>query len=178
MFWSQERVNAWYNAIFPTGTEICQNLISLCPHTHAYWDRAYFALKPIRISDDKKRLDVQLFWLSSNPSASEVSLLQIPPLSASDQGPNSTKLWNVDSEKKLCSGDIVSFETDDPVTRPLPDIRLLEMQWFLHRVTAMSGGAEPQGEEFYNENSYGDFVTALQDGLDTYTEDDWDMEIE
>jgi hypothetical protein len=42
----------------------------------------------------------------------------------------------------------------------------------------MSGGAEPQGEEFYDENSDGDFVTALQDGLDTYTEGDWDMEIE
>ena len=40
--------------------------------------------------------------------------------------------------------DEISLETDDPVTRPLPDFRLLEMQWFLHRVAAMSGAAEPQ----------------------------------
>jgi hypothetical protein len=43
----------------------------------------------------------------------------------------------------ICSGYEISLKTDGPVSRPLPDFRLLEMQWYLHRVTAMSGAAEP-----------------------------------
>jgi hypothetical protein len=73
MFWSTERVDAWYDAIFsnPNKTEVCQNLICLAPHAHAYWDRGYFALKPIKISDDKKRLDIQFFWLLQIPMSRE-----------------------------------------------------------------------------------------------------------
>jgi hypothetical protein len=58
----------------------------------------------------------------------------------------SSKLWNHYTDKKISSGDEICLETDDPVTRPLPNFKLLEMQWFLHRVAAMSGAAEPQDE--------------------------------
>jgi hypothetical protein len=81
MFWSKEHVDAWYSTIFPHGTEVSQNHICLALHAHGYWIRAYFALKPIRISDDKKRLDVQFFWLSSNPHVPTVNILQVPSLS-------------------------------------------------------------------------------------------------
>ncbi|KAF2190446.1 hypothetical protein K469DRAFT_746946 [Zopfia rhizophila CBS 207.26] len=177
MFWSKERVDAWYNAIFPTGTEVCQNLLCLCPNAHAYWESAYFALKPIRISDDKKRLDLQFFWLSTNSHVSGVNILQAPSISALDQGPNLTRLINNETCTLIRSGDEISLETDDPVLRPLPNFRLLEMQWFLHRVTAMSGAAEPQ-DDFHDEDSDDDIATASQDRWDIYTEDDWDMDIE
>jgi len=178
LFWSKERVDAWHNAIFPLGTETCQNLICLAPHAHAYWERAYFALKPIRISDDMKRLDVQFFWLSSTPHVPEVNILQVPSLPADlDQGPNLAKLFNHETDTKIHSGCEISLETDDPVSRPLPDFRLLEMQWFLHRVTAMSGAAELQ-DDFYDDDDNGDddIAEALQ--WDMYMEDDWDMDTE
>ncbi|KAF2174333.1 hypothetical protein K469DRAFT_614878, partial [Zopfia rhizophila CBS 207.26] len=157
MFWSKERVDAWYNAILPLGTEVCQNLICLCPNAHKYWEKAYFALKPIRMSDDKKRLDIQFFWLSSNPHVHvlEVNILQVPSLSASDQGPNLAKLFNHMDDTKIHSGCEISLETDDPVSRPLPDFRLLEMQWFLHRVAAISGAAEPQ-DDFHDDDDNSD----------------------
>ncbi|KAF2188326.1 hypothetical protein K469DRAFT_703833 [Zopfia rhizophila CBS 207.26] len=177
MFWSKERVDAWYNAIFPLGTEICQNLICLCPNAHAYWERAYFALKPIRMSDDKKRLDIQFFWLSSTPHVPGVNVLQVPSLSALDQGPNLAKLFNHETNIPICSGYEISLQTDDPVSRPLPDFRLLEMQWFLHRMTAISGAAEPQ-DDFHDDDSDDDIVEALQNRWDMDTEDDWDMDIE
>jgi HNH endonuclease len=179
IFWSKERVDAWYNAIFsnPAKTEVCQNLLSLSPNAHAYWERAYFALKPMRISDDKKRLDIQFFWLSSNPHVPGVTILQAPSLSAPDHGPNLARLFNHETITQICSGDEISLETDDPVSRPLPNFRLLEMQWFLHRVTAMSGAAEPQ-DDYYDEDSDDDIATALQDRWNVYTEDDWDMEME
>jgi len=175
MFWSKERVDAWYNAIFPLGTEVCQNLICLAPHAHAYWERAYFALKPIRMSDDKKRLDIQFFWLLSNPHVPGVNVLQVPSLPADlDQGPNLVKLFNCETDIKIRSGCEFSLRTDDPVSRPLPDFRLLEMQWFLHRVTAMSGAAEPQ-DNFYDDDDNSDDDDSL---IMSLWEDDWAMDIE
>ncbi|KAF2261985.1 hypothetical protein CC78DRAFT_520953 [Lojkania enalia] len=178
IFWSQERVDAWYSAIFPFGMEVCHNLICLAPHAHVYWERAYFALKPIRISYDKKRLDIQFFWLSSYPYVPGVNILQAPSLSASDQGPNSTKLFSNDTDTKIHSGCEISLETDDPVSRPLPDFRLLEMQWFLHRVTAISGAAEHQDNYHDDNDSNDDIAKALQNWRDMYTEDNWNMDIE
>ncbi|OCK75020.1 hypothetical protein K432DRAFT_270491, partial [Lepidopterella palustris CBS 459.81] len=143
-FWSEERVDAWHNAVFPSGTEVCYNLICLSPDAHAYWGRAYFAFKPISLSEDKKRLVVQFYWLTPPNRASTVEILQVPSLPKdSDRGPNSTMLFNHETGEKICSGHALSLTTDDPVTQPLPDRRLLEMQWFLHRVTAISGAAEP-----------------------------------
>jgi hypothetical protein len=176
LFWSKERIDAWYNTIFPNGTEVCQNLICLAPNAQAYWERAYFALKPIRISDDKTRLDIQFFWLSSNPHIGGVDILQAPSLSASDQGPNLTRLFNNETCAVISSGDEISLQTDDPVRRPLPDFKLLEMQWFLHRVTAMSGAAEPH-DDYYNDSDV-DIVTTLQDQWDMDSDNEWDMEME
>ncbi|KAF2257877.1 hypothetical protein CC78DRAFT_572870 [Lojkania enalia] len=106
-----------------------------------------------------------------------VDILQVPSLSASNQGPNSTMLFNVESQHIIRSGDQISLKTDDPVSRPLPDFRLLEMQWFLHCVTAMSGAAEPW-DDFHDEGSDDGITTAPQDQWDIYTEDKWDMETE
>ena len=175
MFWSKERIDTWYNAIFstPAKTEVCQNLFCLSPKAHAYWERAYFALKSIRISDDKKRLDVQFFWLSSNLHVPEIDILQAPSLSAPESGPNLARLFNHETNIIIKSGDKFSLKTDDPVLQPLPEFRLLEMQWFLHRVTALSGAAEPR-DDFYDkhsDNNY-DIMQAWHDRLDMYTEDD------
>lgn len=175
VFWSAERVNAWYNAIFPVGTEVCQNFICLAPDAHAYWAREYFVLKPIRISDDKKRLDVQFFWLPQRSYSPKVNILKVPQLSVDlDQGPNLTMLHNNESLQKICSGDEISLETDDPVSKPLPDFDLLEMQWFLHRVAAISAAAEPQDD--FCEDSDGYLVIASEDQWDVDTDDDWDIE--
>jgi hypothetical protein len=62
-FWSQDRVDAWYNVIFSSGTEVVYNLMCLNPLAYKYYERAYFALEPKEISNDKKRLTVKFFWL-------------------------------------------------------------------------------------------------------------------
>jgi hypothetical protein len=180
LFWSEERVDAWYNAIFPKGTEACYNLMCLAPHAHKYWEKAHFALKPIRLSDDKKRLDIQFFWLAKGNRTSLVSILQRPPLPVDlDRGPNITMLFNVLTEKKIYSGDEISLETDDAVAHPLPDLKLLEMQWFLNRVTAMSGAAEPQ-DDFGDDGDDGDdaLPMATQKRWDLYMEDEWDVDMD
>jgi hypothetical protein len=157
-------VQAWYDAIFPQGPDVCQNLICLSPNAHAYWERAYFALKPIRLSDDKKRLDVQFFWLSSNPHVSSVKTSDVPSLSANlDHGPGLTKLFDDKTGAEIRSGSEISLKTDDPVSRPLPDFRLLEMQWFLHRVTAISGATEPRDDLYDGSDGNSDVEEDLRD---------------
>ena len=49
IFWSQERVDAWYNAVFSSRTEVVSNLMCLNPSAYKYHERAYFALEPIEI---------------------------------------------------------------------------------------------------------------------------------
>ncbi|KAF1817665.1 hypothetical protein P152DRAFT_26074 [Eremomyces bilateralis CBS 781.70] len=150
-------------AIFPTGTEASHNLMCLSPNAHAYWGRAYFALKLIRLSDDKKRLDVQFSWLPPRNYTPQVDVLQRPSLPADlDQGPNLVKLFHYETEEKICSGDKNSLETDDPVARPLPDLGILEMQWLLHHVAAMSGAAEPRDD--FGGDDDGDIPIALRMG--------------
>jgi len=78
MFWSEERVDAWYNAIFPSGTEVVNNLMCLAPSVHKYHERAYFVLEPRELSDDKRRLRVRFFWLPKHGNSNRVNLSSTP----------------------------------------------------------------------------------------------------
>src|ERR1700761_216370 len=150
-FWSQDRVDAWYKAIFSKGTEVVYNLISLNPSARKYYERAYFALEPKEISNDKKRLTVKFFWLPRNQYSSKVDILRTPLIPEDSDGEHlGVGLWSIHTGKPICSGDEIYLETNDPERLPLPDLRILEMQWILHRLTALSGAAEPRddfGEE-------------------------------
>jgi hypothetical protein len=54
---------------------------------------------------------------------------------------DNVKLFNHLTDQKIYSGDIVTLQTDDPEKKPLPS-KDLEMQWILHRLTALGVGAE------------------------------------
>jgi hypothetical protein len=174
MFWSDDRVQKWRNAIFPDqnnpdkGVETYYNLICLSPDAHAYWTKAYFALKPIQLSNDKKRLDMEFHWTPQYNYSSEIDVL-ISPLSSGDSRSN-IGLFDITTDQRFHSGKKISLTTDDPVTRPLPHLALLEMQWILHRITAMSGAAEIY-DDFDNDD---DDIIVLQNEWDSCTEDEWD----
>jgi hypothetical protein len=70
--------------------------------------------------------------------------VDMPPilLSGHDCGPRDTKLFDCKTETKIKSGDVLVFHTEDPVNLPLPSIDLLNMQWLLNRLLAMSGAAD------------------------------------
>jgi hypothetical protein len=48
--------------------------------------------------------------------------------------------------ERIYSGHKVTVTTDDPDERPLPSWELLDMQWVLQRLLAISGAAEPQDD--------------------------------
>jgi hypothetical protein len=70
----------------------------------------------------------------------------------------------------IYSGDKIYLTTDDPVLRPLPDLALLDIQWNLQRVTALTGVAEPQ-DISHNSDSSED----ISSQVDVRAEDDPDM---
>ena len=115
------------------------------------------ALKPLELSPDKTSLTLEVHWLRhrraaesplSNPSTPPpVDLLQVPSLALTPQA--STKgFWfiDVDTGERIYSGHKVTVTTDDPDERPLPSWELLDMQWVLQRLSAISGAAEPQDD--------------------------------
>jgi hypothetical protein len=176
LFWSDDRLQKWRNAIFPDqnnsdkGVETCCNFICFSRSAHGYWTKAYFALKLIHLSDDKKRLDVEFHWLRQH-NHSEIDILTVPQTSEGLESGPKAKLLRFPTDRIICSGKKISLTTDDPVTRPLPHFALLEMQWILHRVAAMSGAAEIY-DDFDNDD---DDAMALQNEWDSYIEDDgWD----
>jgi hypothetical protein len=130
----------------------------LGPSAHKYHERAYFALEPKEISNDKKRLTVKFFWLPRYQYSPKVDILNSPSIPEDSDGLNhGVGLWNLYTNKQIRSGDEIYLETNDPERLPLPDLRTLEMQWILHRVTALSGAAE------------------FRDGFGEEADDDWDM---
>ena len=158
-FWTPEHVQNWKRSIFtdpckPNAIESCNNLITIGLDVQFYWERGRFALKPIRLSDDRKELEVQLFWQPIHKHDEGVDLLMEPisaeGISQHDLTPQA-ELFRVNLETPgwtfVYSGDIFILRTDDPIRRPLPHLHLLEMQWILQRIVRMSEAGDWQSHE-------------------------------
>jgi HNH endonuclease len=107
LFWTQDRIDEWYDAIFSSsaGTEVVSNLMCLCPNVHRYHERAFFALKPIEISDDKKSLKVQFYWLLKCKHSNSVDILRVPTIPGNSDGKlRDIGLWNVKTDQRIRSG--------------------------------------------------------------------------
>ena len=147
----------WKRTIFQdpenpaVGVEGCFNLISLSPDAHDLWNQGLFALKPLKLSRDQKKLTVQFFWQvqGNYEIESQIDLLTEPTSSkglevaVNKSGKHHwlTRLENDGSTPRIHSGDMFTFTTTDPKKLPLPSVELLEMQWVLQRLVGMSGAA-------------------------------------
>ena len=158
IFWPEDKVAAWEAELFQNGThekglETASNLITLSKDAHDYWNKGVFALKPISVSDDKTTLTIQFFWQAKHQETQPTMSLLTTPLSTKDLDSNNGAPltdYRGPQDRRLKSGDIFELKTDDAEARPLPSFTLLEMQWFLQRVTGMAGAAdieEDMGEE-------------------------------
>jgi len=147
----------WRSMVFPNsqnpdvGVEKCFNLISLTPTAHDMWNRGLFALKPLELSPDLKKLTVQFFWQArgSYKLKSRIDLLTKPTSSRGlDLGGEGYFLSRSENDVSssgvhlIQSGETFTFTTEDPQNLPLPSLELLEMQWILQRLVGMCGAAE------------------------------------
>ncbi|KAJ9260016.1 hypothetical protein DTO207G8_713 [Paecilomyces variotii] len=167
-YWSAAKIEAWKRQV--TGrdrTEHCANLICLSPSAHRLWGKARFALKPFEPSEDKKKMDLQFFWMPTYQYA-KIARLTTPPSIPSDlrHGNLNAKLWNGDQDKRILSGDIITITTEDPENHPLPSFELLQMQWVLNRVVAISGAADVTDDELDDDDdASGDMYPLLEETL-------------
>jgi hypothetical protein len=148
LFWDEDRISKWKNTVFPNGVgvESCFNLISLSSETHLMWNKGLFALKPLKLSHDRKRLTVQFFWQvpGNYEIDSRVDLLTEHPSSEGLELVGDYFLGRLEDNRSIShvrSGETFTFTTKDPEDLPLPSMELLEMQWVLQRLVGMSGAA-------------------------------------
>ncbi|KAF2450490.1 hypothetical protein P171DRAFT_348345 [Karstenula rhodostoma CBS 690.94] len=158
MFWPEDKVDAWRAKIFhkngmPYGTETVENMITFTATLHNFHTEGAFALRPIRITADKTQLELEFHWLKRQvrDSKKPVDLLDLPmssrDLLTSEHGQCFCYMDN-GAPTQLVSGQKFTMKTDDPVRMPLPDPGLLELQWHLQRIMAMSGAAGWKEDDF------------------------------
>ncbi|OXV08717.1 hypothetical protein Egran_03520 [Elaphomyces granulatus] len=63
-----------------------------------------------------------------------------------------TMLVNVDIGERMSSGDEIHLTTTDPEALPLPNFKILEMQWVLQCIAAMSAFAEDQDQPYIEDD--------------------------
>jgi hypothetical protein len=105
------------------------------------------------VSEDEKKMTLRFFWLPvvHNPRLRLMDPTVYP--SNLSGAPNRAKLWNYETNTEVCSGDIITVTTQDPKNNPLPSMALLELQWCLTRVLALSGAAEFPNWEAFDDTS-------------------------
>ncbi|OAX77409.1 hypothetical protein ACJ72_08293 [Emergomyces africanus] len=148
VFWSEERVAGWKKAILPNGTETPENLMCLAPNLHRLHTNGRFALQPIKLSEDQTKLTLRFYWLPRPDLPARRSLRDRAHIDDNlTELPRHLNIHNSITHRPVCSGDEIILETSDPINLPLPDIRLLDMQWVLQRLMALSGAAEADGDD-------------------------------
>ncbi|PGH05724.1 hypothetical protein AJ79_06741 [Helicocarpus griseus UAMH5409] len=157
VFWTQERVNTWYNAITgPLATESVQNLMCFAPHVHKYHERAYFALEPVEEDPESHALAVRF---QSTPA--HRSLVILAAVAGYGCG-------IVESGEEILSDTLIRITAHDEI--PLPDPALLQLQRILHRIIALAGGAEavdePYDDDDYHDEPYPEFNDEDDTNLD------------
>jgi hypothetical protein len=134
-----------------------ENLVCLQHQIHSLKDNGEMALKPLELSPDKTSLTLEVHWLRhrrvaesplGNPTTPPpVGLLQVPSLAlTSDDVVDGFLFVDVCTSDRIYSGHKVTLTTDNPGERPLPSRELLDMQWVLQRLSAISGAAELQDD--------------------------------
>ncbi|KAI5300696.1 hypothetical protein KEM55_005718, partial [Ascosphaera atra] len=126
----------------------CANLLAFNPLVHRYHAKAYFALQPLHLSDDKKTLTLRFFWLNQDEEyardpnyRSEPELFRPEHIDARRaRGPKTSTLLDhqADGFHTIVSGTKLELTTPDPEAMPLPDLRILEMQFQMQLLCAAS----------------------------------------
>ncbi|KKZ59648.1 hypothetical protein EMCG_05406 [[Emmonsia] crescens] len=161
-----------------------------------FWEESKIS-QPLSMSNDKKSLTIKFFWLCPNnldslrlstsalpedpsqeftvePPSLPASLGQGGRKAAYGEHPN-IRLYNCETDERISSGQIITLTTEDPEAMPLPDLKLLDLQWTLHRVFALAAAAGYNGDdENYDDDDMRGrepvIVSEEEDLLDEYEE--------
>jgi hypothetical protein len=149
LFWSKEKVQEWKRTLSSAkGPEIICNMITLNALAHKAWDAGLFALKHISGNDDGHGFEMQLqfHWMQPlSPIKKTLTLTEFSskPSFSSDAecGEDSYYLHDYTTHEIIKTGHIIHLVTVHYVDLPLPPKSLIDLQWHLHRVRALSAAA-------------------------------------
>ncbi|KGO74300.1 hypothetical protein PITC_069570 [Penicillium italicum] len=133
---------------------------------HEYWDRANFALRPVRINEAKTEMHIAFHWLpfvKDGPLPISVKRTESIPTEehifdhpyyrpVMNPGTNNI-LFHTQTLKPILSGYVFKITTDDPKDQQLPSVELLQLKWNLSRIAAMQGGGEDEDSSDEDEDS-------------------------
>lgn len=158
VFWTEEKVDSWMKVVLDdrgvVNTEQVRHVITLAS-PHYFWDKCYFALKPLRNSGTT--LSVEFWWLPKLARAQvprRVTPGRKPDLGNIANYPaNRIHLFDCVALQPIESGTEFTFTTPDQVKYPLPSFELLEMEWNFHRIAALRGAIDDEdGDDDHDEN--------------------------
>jgi hypothetical protein len=155
MFWGKEETEKLQELIFgppelrsPEGKTLINNLgnlITLSKQCHAFWNYGDFALKHIRggSCEETTEMVLELEWLPKHPELGS-GLVRVDQTveTTSISGLEECALISAETRQELFSGCQITLTTTNAELLPLPDERLIKLQWLLTRVLRMSGAAE------------------------------------
>jgi hypothetical protein len=149
MFWGKEKTAKCQEIIYGppdspnTYVNRLENLITSSSQAHLYWNDGVFALKHIRGGSRTSEMVLELHWLAKHPELERSVCIDQAVEDISIQRPDGPNgLFNCETEQVVRSGQQVTLTTPDAEKYPLPDERLVQLQWFLARVLRMSAGED------------------------------------
>ncbi|CAK7275022.1 hypothetical protein SEPCBS57363_006465 [Sporothrix epigloea] len=148
-FWGKEKADAWSRQYCATRvTESAKNLLCLNSQLHFWWGTCRLALRPIRTLDPCT-IKLQLHWLRRSRTRPTTPLSgTFDDIRSLCGGEDDLETWGAQpvahrkSGLPLRTGQIFTIRAENP--EDLPSFELLDMQWNLLRVAAMSGAAEAE----------------------------------
>ncbi|KAK3302209.1 uncharacterized protein B0T15DRAFT_514262 [Chaetomium strumarium] len=140
LFWGADRAASWARNYRRSGImQSPKNILSLNHQLHFWFDKAKFALKPLRQTPNE--IVVQWHWLRQSSlkpraviKADEDLLAQAGLVDYRSWG---VKLAHRKSGLAIRTGQTFTIRAEDPES--LPSFELLEMQWNLHGVALSVG---------------------------------------
>lgn len=124
VLWPLERIQTFE-------TEESRNILPLGIEAHWMWDRHDFALRPIQDPSRPDQLYLQLEWIGEmNTETGLVSTQR-------DERRGTLVMYDrgdATSCPKIANGSVFRFTTADPGIAPLPDFRLMQAQYAIHRL--------------------------------------------
>lgn len=144
-------------------------MVCLKAKVHDLWKNGRFALRPVD-KPDEKTLVLEFHWQREMEWEGNVDLMNEPKSSRGlDSYKNGGPLLRIPSgvkgqSKIIRSGDSITMTTPDPEKLPLPTWDLLEMQWYLQRVAAMSGVAGDDEGFYHDEDNVEIWLRDVPDG--------------
>ncbi|KAF7157484.1 hypothetical protein CNMCM5623_001745 [Aspergillus felis] len=144
MFWPEDVIEDWKRDVSGgAAIEHCASRITLSPNEDEFWVRCLFALKPVALNQDHNCPELEFRWLRPVSRSATVLLTSKPsPPECLDGSIGDACLFDPSTNSMILSGRKIWLETDDPVNRPLPSVKLLQLHWTKQRLAAPRGAAE------------------------------------